>query len=154
MQLTCAVLGSFTKYPRPSLVDNFVARGISSKKFGFIQHDQKAFESVASELGLKRKCGQDAWFRHPLAFLVEVADDICYGIMDIEDGFRSGHLSFAEVEGLFEAVLDSVSMEKAGAMELKSTELSICARRPSTKLTYPSGRSVQTKGKGIAGGFL
>ena len=40
------------------------------------------------------------WHRHPLSFLVEAADDICYSIMDLEDGFRLGLLSFKETESL------------------------------------------------------
>lgn len=116
MQLTCAVLGAYTKYPRASDVDKAKAGGISGKKFGFVQQDQPRFEELANELGLIRKGALLAWNRHPLAFLVEAADDICYRIMDVEDGFRSGHLAYSEVRPLFEAVLDKASLDRLEGM--------------------------------------
>lgn len=116
MQLTCAVLGAYTKYPRASDVDKSQAGGISGKKFGFVQQDQPRFEELANELGLIRKGELLAWHRHPLAFLVEAADDICYRIMDVEDGFRSGHLAYSEVRPLFEAVLDKASLNRLEGM--------------------------------------
>jgi dGTPase len=64
------------------------------------------FEEVAAAVGLLRRDPLKAiWCRHPLAFLVEAADDICYRVVDIEDGFRLGHLGYAEVEELFFAIL-------------------------------------------------
>lgn len=63
---------------------------------------------MADTVGLIRRDTQHAiWCRHPLAFLVEAADDISYRVIDIEDGFRLGYLSLPEVEGLF---LDVVGM--------------------------------------------
>ncbi|MGT0195021.1 deoxyguanosinetriphosphate triphosphohydrolase [Burkholderia pyrrocinia] len=100
MQLTHAVLACFTKYPRESVVDTGHT-GISGKKFGFMQSERDLFEEVASDVGLISKPGSAlAWYRHPLAFLVEAADDICYHVMDIEDGFRVGALSFDELRDL------------------------------------------------------
>ena len=46
-------------------------------------------------LGIE-KCSSDCWVRHPLAFLVEAADDICYSIIDLEDGCTIGLVSFEE----------------------------------------------------------
>jgi dGTPase len=63
--------------------------------------DAALFETVATETGLRRRDGEPlAWFRHPLAWLVEAADDICYRIIDIEDGHREGHLSYPEARDL------------------------------------------------------
>ena len=112
MQLTCAVLGAYMKYPRASHIEGELADGISGKKFGFIEEDQENFEKLASELGLVQNGTMPAWHRHPLAFLVEAADDICYRIMDVEDGFRTGHLAYSEIESLFEDVLDGESMSR------------------------------------------
>jgi dGTPase len=101
LQLTCAVLGAFTKYPRESKVDAIQAQGISGKKFGFMQSEAELFGALTDELGLIRKPGAGAaWHRHPLAFLVEAADDICYHVMDIEDGYKAGCLSFEEISSL------------------------------------------------------
>lgn len=111
MQLSAAVLGAFAKYPRLSAVEPTGATGISGKKFGFFEADADSFRQVAEVLGLRKKAN-GAWYRHPLAFLMEAADDICYRIMDVEDGFRSGYLKFDEVHNLFEAVLDKPSLKR------------------------------------------
>lgn len=102
LQLTAATLGAFTKYPRESWLQSCRYEGVSAKKHGFFQQDREQFEALAETLGLVRRHPSDAiWCRHPLAFLVEAADDICYRVIDIEDGYRLGYLSFSEVMELF-----------------------------------------------------
>ena len=102
LELTCATLGAFAKYPRASAVEDVQKTGISAKKFGFMQSESELFRELADELGLVRKPGAtDAWHRHPLAFLVEAADDICYHVMDVEDGYKAGCLSFDEIAELY-----------------------------------------------------
>ncbi|MBL8377533.1 MAG: deoxyguanosinetriphosphate triphosphohydrolase [Burkholderiales bacterium] len=113
LQLTYAVLGAFTKYPRASVVDEEQRKGISGKKFGFMQSEAKLFETLADEVGLVRKPGTAAaWHRHPLAFLVEAADDICYHVMDVEDGYKAGCLSFEEIEALHRPWLTSTQRDR------------------------------------------
>lgn len=103
LQLTHATLGAFAKYPLESSVpDRSIHRGASSKKFGFCQSEREHFASVAEHCGLLRRTPDAAWWaRHPLAFLVEAADDICYRLVDFEDGFRLGFLSYEEVSKAF-----------------------------------------------------
>jgi dGTPase len=103
LQLTHATLGAFTKYPREShLSDPTLHRGASAKKFGFFQSEREHFASVAEHCGLLRRASDSAWWvRHPLAFLVEAADDICYRLVDFEDGFRVGELDYADVHDAF-----------------------------------------------------
>jgi dGTPase len=79
------------------------------------------FQELASQLGLQpREAGDGdacaAWHRHPLAFLVEAADDICYGVIDIEDGVKSGHISFEELEALHAPFIDDRHRERAQAL--------------------------------------
>lgn len=106
LQLTLATLGAFTKYPRESIVPAGIHQGASTKKFGFCQSESDHFASVAQGCGLIRRSAEAAcWARHPLSFLVEAADDICYRLVDFEDGFRLGHLAYAEVEERFMALL-------------------------------------------------
>ncbi len=104
LKLTCATLGAFTKYPCPA---HFLARDKnkkSQKKFGFFVAEQKIFTEVAVQLGLPG--GDDhVWSRHPLTFLVEAADDICYSIIDLEDGCRLGLVSFEETVDLLAPIL-------------------------------------------------
>ena len=99
MQLTCATLGIFTKYPRASLLPAAPPAGIAFNKFGFYQDDVALFAEVADQLGLE-PVGPGAWRRHPLAYLVEAADDICYRIIDVEDAFRLQQLRYEEVRDL------------------------------------------------------
>ena len=90
--LTYATLGAFTKYPKPSLVpDATKTGGASEKKYGHFQTESARFQHVATELGLLDKNAEAGFYhRHPLAFLVEAADDLCYRIIDFEDGLKLG----------------------------------------------------------------
>ncbi|MDR3666857.1 MAG: deoxyguanosinetriphosphate triphosphohydrolase [Ignavibacteriaceae bacterium] len=106
LRLTHATLGAFTKYPKESIVPsktiNKHGKSKLYKKFGFFQSEKEQFTEVADETGLIKKDIKelDWWSRHPLTYLVEASDDICYRIMDLEDGFRLGLLSFKETEEL------------------------------------------------------
>ncbi len=99
LQLTNAVLATFTKYPRPSYLPETL-EGKSSKKFGFFQQDAENFAQVARSTGLIERIPGTAWRRHPLAFLVEVADDTCYLIVDLEDAARLGFVPYKDAECL------------------------------------------------------
>ena len=99
LQLTSAVLATFTKYPRPSHLAAELD-GKSGKKFGFFQQDAEAFARVARSTGLVERIPGQAWRRHPLAFLVEVADDTCYLIVDLEDAARLGFVPYKDAECL------------------------------------------------------
>ena len=90
LRLSYATLGAFTKYPKESLPHRPTDH-IADKKYGFFQSEKELFDDVASELGLVNRSSQNlSWSRHPLAFLVEAADDICYTIIDFEDGINLG----------------------------------------------------------------
>jgi len=91
LRLSYATLGAFMKYPKQSLPKK-PTKHISDKKYGIFQSEREAFTDVANELGLKAYGqGEDVrYVRHPLTFLVEAADDICYTIIDFEDGINLG----------------------------------------------------------------
>ncbi|NDV57297.1 deoxyguanosinetriphosphate triphosphohydrolase [Bacteroides sp. 519] len=94
--LTYSTLASIVKYPYSSSL----AGGKS--KFGFFTTEEDAFRKIALELGLKKI--QDsplAYVRHPLVYLVEAADDICYQLMDIEDAHKLKILTTEETKELF-----------------------------------------------------
>lgn len=99
MQLTCATVGAFTKYPCASTLNTEPPSAIAFKKFGFYQDDEDLFAEAADQLGLK-SVQPGAWSRHPLTYLVEAADDICYRIIDVEDAFRLQQLRFEDVRDL------------------------------------------------------
>lgn len=104
LQLTYATLGAFTKYPCPAKLNERNRNRKSQKKYGFFQTEQSVFNDVASHLQLSQLNDQ-AWCRHPLAFLVEAADDICYNIIDLEDGCRLGLVSFKDTVELLAGIL-------------------------------------------------
>ena len=99
MRLTLGALGAFTKYPVSAAI-RAELRGeyIGLKKYGVFENDMPVFENIAAALGLPHEGGW--WRRHPLAFLMEAADDICYNVMDLEDAYLSGDLDGATVTGL------------------------------------------------------
>ena len=105
LQLTYATLGAFTKYPCPALFATRDKKKKSQKKYGFFQTEVGIFQEVASQLQLIQQ--GEAWSRHPLAFLVEAADDICYSVIDLEDGCRLGLVSFEETVELLAGILKS-----------------------------------------------
>ncbi len=112
MQLTCATLAAFAKYPIEA-VNIKKLSGIGAKKFNFFQDDRDLFARVAANTGLRRVPGRDyAWSRHPLVFLVEAADDISYHIVDFEDGHKLGIISYGEIEELFMRVIDDAKVIK------------------------------------------
>ncbi|MGL6250217.1 MAG: dGTP triphosphohydrolase, partial [Billgrantia desiderata] len=90
MRLTAATLGTLLKYPWT------VEHGGSAGKFGCYQSERPLLEDVTRCLGLLPR-GEGRWCRHPLAWLVEAADDICYALLDLEDGLEMGILRFEEV---------------------------------------------------------
>lgn len=69
---------------------------IHERKYGFFKTERETFRGVAAELGLHQD-GPYAWRRHPLAYLTEAADDICYRVLDAEDGFALRYISFTEL---------------------------------------------------------
>ncbi len=99
MQLTCATLGAFVKYPSASDT-TLRPTGVAGKKFNFFQSEREFFAEVAGRCEL-RQIGPAAYCRHPLAFLVEAADDIAYLVVDFEDGARLGMIDYEELERRF-----------------------------------------------------
>jgi dGTPase len=105
LKLTEPTLAAFTKYPRQSLLEGAPTSRRSQKKFGYFQSERKTFQQLAENLGLKVLNSGTSWCRHPLAFLVEAADDICYHLIDLEDGCRLGLVSEEETTRLFAALM-------------------------------------------------
>jgi len=103
LRLTLATLGAFTKYPCPAYFPNRDSKRKSQKKYGFFDSERTTFTEVAD--GLQLQSLQEAWLRHPLAFLVEAADDICYSIIDLEDGCNLGLIPFEETVELLAPIL-------------------------------------------------
>ena len=124
LRLSYATLGAFTKYPKESLPKK-PTKHIADKKYGFFQSEKDAFLDVATELGLVKRSNTDVSFsRHPLTFLVEAADDICYTIIDFEDGINLGLIQeeFAP-EYLSKIIRDTIKPENYYALSTREDRI-------------------------------
>ena len=118
LRLSYATLGAFTKYPRRSVFSK-KSTHIKDKKYGFFASQNSFFEEVANELGMV--CNDDSFMRHPLAFLVEAADDICYTLIDFEDGINLGWISEEyALEFLIRLVKESIDTKKYNSLKHKT----------------------------------
>jgi dGTPase len=108
MQLTAATLGTFSKYPvQVRLADESESTDLNLKKFGFFQSEKDRFATLADLLGLLPVAGdRGGWCRHPPAYLLEASDDVCYRIVDFEDGFQLGLIEFDVALQLLAAIGD------------------------------------------------
>lgn len=91
MRLTYATIGSMIKYPQLA-------------KFGtptsLFSTEADLYRMTAYTLGIP-ELETGKWARHPLVYLMEAADDICYSILDVEDAIELGILSFGDVRSMF-----------------------------------------------------
>lgn len=94
LNLTCASLGAFMKYPNAALKGNKNAY-IGLHKHGVLTSEKEVLYKVVEACGLSK--GDNEIMRHPLSFLMEAADSICYLIMDIEDGLKKKWLTVGDV---------------------------------------------------------
>lgn len=99
--LTYTTVASVVKYP-------YSSGNPDLKKYGFFQTERDTYLNIASELGLE-ELSPGIYARHPLVYLVEAADDICYQVMDIEDAHKLGILSTEETRAILLSFYDPAS---------------------------------------------
>ena len=107
--MTYSTLASIVKYPFSSM-----AAG-KKGKFGFFDSEKDLYMRIASELGLIRKSGDNEplrYCRHPLVWLVEAADDICYEIMDIEDAHKLKIISYSDTSAMLLKFFDEGTRQR------------------------------------------
>ena len=107
--MTYSMLASIVKYPFASCLAG------NHGKFGFFASEAESYRKIADELGIfcKSAPGEPLKYaRHPLVYMVEAADDICYEIMDIEDSHKLKILSFSETEHLLLSFFDEDIQQK------------------------------------------
>ena len=107
--MTYSMLASIVKYPFSSM-----AAG-KKGKFGFFDSEKDLFVRIASELGVIRKSAEGEplrYARHPLVYLVEAADDVCYEIMDIEDAHKLKIISYEDTSQMLLSFFDSDTRER------------------------------------------
>ncbi len=119
LRLSYATLGAFIKYPKESLPKK-PTKHIADKKYGFFQSEKESFLDVANSLGLKLKESTSiSFYRHPLAYLVEAADDICYTIIDFEDGINLGLIEEEYALEYMIKLVKNIKREKYYALQHK-----------------------------------
>ena len=107
--MTYSTLASIVKYPYASSACGH------KKKFGFFCTEQPYYQRIADEMGIICKSAPGKplrYARHPLVYLVEAADDICYEIMDLEDAHKLKILSYAETQDLLLGFFDEETQQK------------------------------------------
>lgn len=107
--MTYSTLASIVKYPYESVLS-------ANGKFGFFLTEREAYMKVAERLGIRRLSGDGEplrYARHPLVYIVEAADDICYEVMDMEDAHKLKVLAFDEVHERFLAFLTDEGRRRA-----------------------------------------
>ncbi|MFY0591483.1 dGTP triphosphohydrolase [Roseivirga sp.] len=125
LKLTAPTLAAFTKYPRPSKVEDQFKPRRSQKKYGYYISEGDVFKTLATDLGLEA-LSENQWVRHPLAFLVEAADDICYHIIDLEDGCNLGLVSHEQTVALYAEVIGKrFNREKLNAIKSKPEQIGL-----------------------------
>ncbi len=108
--MTYSTLAAIVKYPYGS------DRAVRKPKFGYFESERLTYLHIARELGIR--CmeegadGSQRFARHPLVYLVEAADDICYEIMDIEDAHKLRILSDEQTMDLFLAFFEPQERER------------------------------------------
>ena len=104
--LTYSTLASIVKYPFESTL-------AIKQKFGFFQSEKSDYYKIADELNIEPISKNPFHYqRHPLVYLIEAADDICYQIMDLEDAYKLGILGYEQIKELYLGFYDSESDKK------------------------------------------
>ena len=107
--MTYSTVASIVKYPFSSMAV------IKKGKFGFFASEQPTYQRLADEMGILRLSAEGEplrYARHPLVYLVEAADDICYEIMDLEDAHKLKILSYEKTEELMLSFIDDEDKPK------------------------------------------
>lgn len=124
--MTYSTLSSIVKYPFESRL------ATDAGKFGFFQSEKETYERIASQLGLIDLTGPDGlrcYARHPLVYIVEAADDICYEVMDLEDAHKLKILTTREVT---DVLLDFFPSVRRDAIVAETARIS----DPNEKIGY------------------
>ena len=132
LNLTYPTLGAYLKYPNMGKAKTSEKDYVGDHKHGIFYTEKKLFDEIVKCCHMKKindKTGEEEIKRHPLSFLVEAADSICYGIMDMEDGYNANWYSFTDMvkdvnKFVFERAVKNkkVEMLKKYAIDHKTPE--------------------------------
>ena len=140
MAMTYSTLASIVKYPYTSL------HAGKAGKFGFFESEEEIYRRVASQLAIP-ELEPGRFARHPLVYIMEAADDICYQIMDIEDSHKLRILPTSKVT---ELLLGFFPDERKARMERTMAKLD----DPNEKVAYLRSSVVGAMVEGCADAFI
>lgn len=112
MRLTHATLAAYCKYPTFSSGVDKDAHEASRHKVGIFDAEKDDFKIVAEKTGLLPGAVAGTWCRHPLAFLMEAADDVCYRVIDLEDAVRVSCIEFDAAKPLLEKIATKMPKDR------------------------------------------
>ena len=129
--LCYSTYASFVKYPKQSYP---VLKHLGKqhlKKYNFFQAESAVYKTIAGHLqiGSADYEGTQVYHRYPLAYLVEASDDICYTIIDYEDGFQMGLIPFDEIESVFVKLIGKDQIDRDRYINLHANEVRIAYLR-------------------------
>ena len=154
MRLTYATLGTYLKYPWTSRHAD--ALGYKKHKFSCYQSELPVLEQIAGKLGLPQ-LEEQRWARHPLVYLMEAADDICYGLIDLEDGLEMELLDYGEVEALLLGLVGDDLPEtyrQLGPNDSRRRKLAILRGKAIEHLTNAAARAFVDQRDALLAGTL
>lgn len=111
LRLTCATLGAFMKYAVQAAARVPGSANVAQRKPGFFESERSYIEELRTALRLP------AGTRHPLAYLTEAADDICYAIVDLEDGFDAGLVDYRDAADVLTKIAGTAPDASLGRAE-------------------------------------
>lgn len=148
LDLTVATLGAFMKYPCTADARD-KRSGKSRRKHGVMAADVTAWTRIADTLALPVRAGaNEARARHPLAFLTEAADDVAYLLLDLEDGFRLGHVTERQLRDVLEPIA------KLPREHAARTEAALPRAERIDRAAFLRGRAIDTLVGELAEQFL
>lgn len=136
LRLTAATLATASKYPCTAYDNTYPKNGV-------YQDDLADFAAVFTALRLP-KTGVQSWQRHPLSYLTEAADDICYLIVDIEDAYQVKQTEYAKAfQLLADLAGDTADPRRLKAMDSQSDRLAYLRSRAVGKLVHETVSAFQ-----------
>lgn len=173
-RLSYATLGAFIKYPTNSLkleqdkrlneLGVAVSNRKSLKKFNYFQSEKNTFKDICVNCGLIQiseleSSSGETYVRHPLAFLMEAADTICYKLIDLEDGHKVGLIESSSVNSLLNSIIENNEgeinkrkLERINLIDGSALRVVPLIKRAIRVLVHECGKVFETNYEKIMGG--
>lgn len=139
MNLNYTLLNTIIKYPVSSVEINKKSGNIKDKKMGYYYAERDVFEEITKNTGA-------VGCRHPLAFILEAADDIAYKTADIEDAVKKGFISYPELVNELNENYISKCADEGELLEYKQTVAKLedyYKQAKKNKISSPEQNAVQ-----------